>query len=313
MEAQKNTVEKINGYAEQNPEKLVALSEERFKNIVEAAADRIVSTEGRMIVMLAGPSASGKTTTAHKLAKSIQARGTNCYVISLDDFYLNRSEVPGYAEGKPDYETVYALDLPLLRTSLSDLLQGKETELPIFDFMVGKRAEKGKTLQLLQQDTIIVEGLHALNPVITDALPQEALLKMYISVSSRIYKESGEVVLNKRHLRFMRRLVRDYLFRASSAQNTLELWENVRKGEDRYLFPYSHLADIRINSIHFYEPCLFAPLVKELLEKEPLSACFEEETTALLNALQNFTPINPNLVPKDSLLREFVGMDEKLK
>ncbi len=313
METQKNTVETINGYAKTNPEKLVALSEERFKNIIDATADKIVATEGRMIIMLAGPSASGKTTTAHKLAQSICARGINCYVLSLDDFYLNRCEVPGYAEGKPDYETVYALDLPLLRASLSSLLEGKQTELPVFDFTVGRRAEKGKTLQLMQQDAIIVEGLHALNPVITDPLPQESLLKMYISVSSRIYKESGETILNKRQLRFMRRLVRDYLFRASSAQNTLELWVNVRRGEDRYLFPYSHLADIRINSTHYYEPCLFAPLVKELLEKEPISEAFQEETHILLKALSAFTPIDLKLVPEDSLLREFVGRGDSLK
>ena len=307
MEQRNNTLAFINAQIQTQPEAFVTACEARFQSIVDDAAEQIVSVNGRCIVMLAGPSASGKTTTAHKIAEAVQKRGNACYVISLDDFYLNRAEVPGYAEGKPDFETVYALDLPLLHTVLPQLLRGEATELPMFDFTIGKRAKVGKRLQLEPQDTIIVEGLHALNPIITDVFPPDMLLRLYISVSSRIYSDCGEVLLNKRALRFMRRLVRDYLFRASSAQNTLELWKNVRRGEDRYLFPYEELADIRIDSTHLYEPALFASLVRQLLQKEHIPAEFKAQTDAILSVLSNFEPLADEFVPKDSLLREFIG------
>lgn len=308
MELQRNTLSYINGLAKENPQQLVADSEARFEQILNQAADKIIAHNGRTIVMLAGPSASGKTTTAHKLCAKIKERGTNCFVLSLDDFYLDRAQIPGYDEGKPDYETVHALDLPLLNRALSSLLCGQETDLPIFDFTVGRRAERGNRLKLEAQDSIIVEGLHALNPIITDALPEESLFKAYISVSSRI-KDGDEILLNKRDMRFMRRLVRDYLFRASSVENTLNLWKSVRRGEDAYLFPYSHLANLRINSIHYCEPCLFAPLVTELLESASLTGENEAYAKKLLSALRKFEPISASLVAKDSLLREFLGQN----
>ena len=309
MEPERNTIEYINNLAKNDPKALVEVSETRYQNVVNSVAQKIVSKEGREIIMLAGPSASGKTTTAHKIAKAVQEKGNNCYVLSLDDFYLNRSDVPGAKEGKPDYETVYALDLPLIHETITALLQGKEVKMPCFDFTIGKRVYRGNTLQLDAQDSILVEGLHALNPIITDGLPQNNLLKIYISVSSRIYNAEKKIILNKRNLRFMRRLVRDYLFRASSVENTLQLWESVRKGEDLYLFPYADRADLRINSIHYEEPCLFAPLVHSLISHATIPAEYQKEANRLLSSLRQFEPIDEDLLPDDSLLREFVGED----
>ena len=260
-----------------------------------------------IILMLAGPSASGKTTTAKKLSEKCAARGMQTHVISLDDFYLDRSAIPLGEDGEPDFETVYALDLPRLRESLQMLLTGAPTDLPLFDFTLGRRSDCVNTVTLGAQDVIIVEGLHALNPIVTEALPQKNLLKLYISVSSRIYNERGKIILNKRNLRFLRRMTRDYLFRASSVENTYMLWDNVRKGEDKYLFPFKDLADIKINSVHLSAPCVFRGICLEMLRKASLSGEHARDAERLMRALEQFEPLSPDLIPDDSLLREFLG------
>lgn len=302
-----NNIEYINALASSDPAALVRQSEERFDKILEGIADRVQQSDGREILMLAGPSASGKTTTAKKLAEKCTARGMHTHVLSLDDFYLDREQIPGAETGNPDFETVYALDLPLLRASLSSLLLGKETKLPIFDFTVGQRSELSRTVTLGAQDAIIVEGLHALNPVITDELRDKNHLKIYISVSSRIYNEKGKIVLNKRNLRFLRRMTRDYQFRASSVENTYALWENVRLGEDKYLFPYRDLADIKINSVHLSAPCVFRDICLPMLQNAHLPNAAQKDAQKLMHALRQFVPISPALIPPASLLREFLG------
>lgn len=302
-----NYLEYINRLAQEEPAQLIAQSEARFDRILEDIAARVLQAHGREIVMLAGPSASGKTTTANKLAAKFGALGMQTHVLSLDDFYLDRDKIPGFENGTPDYETVYALDLPLLAVSLNRLLSGQPTQLPAFDFTVGKRVDAARTVTLGESDAILVEGLHALNPVITDKLPKENLLKLYISVSSRIYNEKGKIVLNKRNLRFIRRMTRDYQFRASSVENTYALWENVRLGEDKYLFPYKDCADIKINSVHLSAPCVFRDIVLEMLEQATLTGAIQKDAEKLKRALLQFEPVSPALVPKDSLLREFLG------
>lgn len=302
-----NYIEYINTLAKNDPETLIMRSETRFDNILNRIADRIESDTGREIIMLAGPSASGKTTTAKKLAQKCTARGMQTHVISLDDFYLARDEIPLGDDGEPDFETVYALDLPKLSECLQSLLTGLPTELPIFDFTLGRRSDCVNTVTLGEQDAIIVEGLHALNPIITNALPQKNLLKLYISVSSRIYNERGKIILNKRNLRFLRRMTRDYRFRASSVENTYMLWDNVRKGEDKYLFPFKDLADIQINSIHLSAPCVFRDTCLEMLENASLSGEHARDAERMMRALVQFEPLSPRLIPADSLLREFLG------
>lgn len=302
-----NTIEYINGLAESDPKELIARSENRFANIINDIADKVQNDAGREIIMLAGPSASGKTTTANKLAGEFTKRGMKTYRISLDDFYLNRADLPCGDNGMPDFETVLALDLPCISKTLNSLLDGKTTKVPIFDFVTGTRSEKYDEITLGESDAIVVEGLHALNPVITDNLPSDKLLKIYISVSSRIYNESGKIILNKRNMRFIRRLVRDYNFRGSSVENTYNLWENVRIGEDKYLFPYKDNADIRINSVHLSEPCLFKNIVLEMLENADLSSKYASDCAKLIRALNQFENVPTSFVPENSLLREFLG------
>lgn len=302
-----NYLEYINDLAKNDPAELVRRSEERFDNILNDTVSRIANDGGREIVMLAGPSASGKTTTANKIAAKCTARGMQTYVVSLDDFYLDREKIPLDESGKPDFETVYALDLPKLTETMRLLLSGAQTELPIFDFTTGKRSEEVRTVTLGARDVVVVEGLHALNPLITDSLPQKNLLKIYISVSSRIYNERGKIILNKRNLRFLRRMTRDYLFRASTVENTYDLWENVRKGEDKYLFPYRNRADIKINSVHLSAPCVFRDTCLQMLKSADLSGKQKKDADELAAALRLFVPISASFVPKDSLLREFIG------
>lgn len=302
-----NYLEYINDLAKNDPAELVRRSEERFNNILNDTVSRIANDGGREIVMLAGPSASGKTTTANKIAAKCTARGMQTYVVSLDDFYLDREKIPLDESGKPDFETVYALDLPKLTETMRLLLSGAQTELPIFDFTTGKRSEEVRSVTLGARDVVVVEGLHALNPLITDSLPQKNLLKIYISVSSRIYNERGKIILNKRNLRFLRRMTRDYLFRASTVENTYDLWENVRKGEDKYLFPYRNRADIKINSVHLSAPCVFRDTCLQMLKSADLSGKQKKDADELAAALRLFVPISASFVPKDSLLREFIG------
>lgn len=302
-----NYIDYINENAEDNPKEFIAQCETRYKNIINNITDECIKeSNGRFVIMLAGPSASGKTTTAHKLCDSFVSKGVNCDVISLDDFYLNRTEVPGFAEGKPDYESVTALDLTLIEQCLRSLLRGEETYLPEFNFEKGIRDDKAKKLKLNENDAIIVEGLHALNPIVTANIPEKYMTKIYVSVSSRIYDdESEEIILQRRNIRFIRRLVRDYYYRGSSVENTYKLWIGVRESEDKFLFKFKDYADLRINTIHIYEPCIFKDIATEMLRTVPEDSEFYRDAKRLIKALSKFNSIPLEEVPEDSMLREF--------
>lgn len=302
-----NYIEYINEKAKASPSEFIEKCEERYENIINTIAEKIVIDEGREIVMLAGPSSAGKTTTARKLCEKLNEKGVKTYVLSLDDFYLNRADIPYLPDGTQDFETVDALDLDLFTKCVNELLSGKTVKNPIFDFHTGKRSSiEFNEITLGEQDIVIIEGLHALNPVITEKI-QGKLLKIYINVSSRIYDEKGNIILNKRNMRFIRRMVRDYKFRSSTVDNTCKLWKNVTTGEDKYLFPYRHLADIKINTIHLYESCVLKHQAMELIENSEVSEEYKADIKKIYNALKQFENIDEKLVPQGSLLREFLG------
>lgn len=306
----KNQLEYINEMAVSSPEELVRKSEERYDNIIGNIAEKITTDEGREIVMLAGPSSAGKTTTARKLCENLNKKGVKTYVLSLDDFYLNREDIPYLPDGTQDYETVYALDLPCFEEKVNALLRGETVKNPIFDFTTGKRSNtQFNEITLGENDVVIIEGLHALNPVITEKI-QGKLLKIYINVSSRIYDEKENIVLNKRNMRFIRRMVRDYKFRSSTVENTCKLWKNVTAGEDKYLFPYRHLADIKVNTIHIYETCVLKHQALELIENSKVSDEYKGDIQKICKALNKFQNIDQSLVPENSLLREFLGTED---
>ncbi len=302
-----NNLEYINEHALKNPTDFVLKCEQRYNNIIEDIAKRIVEETGREIVMLAGPSSAGKTTTARKLCENLNKKGVKTYVLSLDDFYLNREDIPYLPDGTQDYETVYALDLQLFTECVNRLLMGETVKNPVFDFTTGKRSDKEfNEITLGKEDVVIIEGLHALNPVITEKI-EGKLLKIYINVSSRIYDNKGNIILNKRNMRFVRRMVRDYKFRDSTVDNTYKLWRNVTAGEDKYLFPFRDNADIKVNTIHLYESCVLKSQALPLLYESEISDEYKDDAKKLCKALEKFEDINISSVPEDSLLREFLG------
>ncbi len=257
--------------------------------------------------MLAGPSSSGKTTTAALLSKGIESMGGKAYTVSLDDFYFPHSVgYPLDENGEPDYECVEALDVELIHRCLGKLVTDGKSSLPVFDFKSGERINGKKNIILQENDVIIVEGLHALNPVITDTLDESGLYKIYVSVSSRVYDDNDGVLFSKRDLRFVRRMVRDFSFRSTSVERTFEVWESVMRGEDKYLFPFEYLADIKINSFHACEPCVLAERAVELLESA-LGGEYGEKASVIIDKLKKFKNIDYSILPADSLLREFTG------
>ncbi len=302
-----NTLEYIKEKARNEPAEFCYSCEKRYKSILDSVASHLNATTVSEIVMLAGPSSAGKTTTAKRLKASIEAGGHTSYTISLDDFYKNRQDSPRLSDGTLDFESVNALDLPFLSKTLYNLVTKGEALLPEYDFMTGTRKPELKRLKVSQRDIIIVEGLHALNPVITDTLPKDKLYKIYINVSTRIYDSRGNIVLNKRNMRFVRRLVRDYRFRGSSPENTYELWKTVCRGEDMYLFPYRENADVKINTIHLYETCVLKERALPLLKDISKNSEFYKDAQRLYKSLEKFPVMDTSLVPEDSLLREFLG------
>ena len=302
-----NKLECINEKALSNPNDFISECEERYEKVIEIIVEKINSAKGREIVMLAGPSSAGKTTTARKIKEKLKEKGVKAYVLSLDDFYLNREDIPYLSDGTQDYETVYALDLKCLENDLNALLRGEKVRTPVFDFTTGKRSETVfNDIVLGNDDVVIIEGLHALNPVITEKI-QGKLLKIYINVSTRIYDKNGNIVLNKRNFRFIRRMVRDYKFRDSSVENTCKLWKNVTKGEDKYLFPYRDNADIKADTIHLYEPCVMKHQALRMIKECDVSEEYRESIQKIVEALEKFNDIEEDMVSKNSLLREFLG------
>ncbi len=301
-----NTLNSINSQAKTNPEKFIAVCEERYKNIISSVVDKLCQREGREIVMLAGPSGSGKTTTANKLVEELKKRGHNACRISLDDYYLEIKQMPILEDGSRDFECVESLDLPLIISTLNELIEKGESEIPFFDFTIPGRSEEKTKVKIGDGDVIIVEGLHALNPRICDHLPPENLFKIYISVSSRIYDE-GKILMRRENLRLARRMVRDYQFRNSPIEHTLSLWKNVRRGEKEYLFPFKDLADMRINSTHMYEPCVFKDIALPLLKEVKEDSEFYNQVQEIIKGFEKFTLLDDQIVPENSLLREFLG------
>lgn len=276
--------------------------DDRLEQVCE---DVIASLKGHGLVMLAGPSSSGKTTTANILKRKITEKGRGAKVISLDDFYRNQDVSYTFEDGTVDYETVKALDVEYISHCLERLMKDGSCMLPRFNFKTRRRESYSETVLTLDE-IVIVEGLHALNPVITDPLEEYNIKKLYVSVSSRI-TDGEQVLMSKRDMRLTRRLIRDYHFRASSVERTLYLWNGVRMGEDRYLFPFSDRADIKIDSFHPYEVCIFKDIAAKLLDHTTENSIYYPTASALKAKLERFEAFSESIVPANSLLREFIG------
>lgn len=300
------TTDEINRSTAKGVAAFIEYTENEFDSSIKHLTQEKILNKGCNIVLLAGPSSSGKTTTAKKLVQKIKLSGRNAYVLSLDDFYCNVAEIPMTQSGVKDFENVNSLDLDLIHETFESLIKSKRAYIPKFDFQTGTRSDRASMITLENEDVIIVEGIHALNPVITDKADKNRILKIYISVSSRIYDGRGEVVFGKRDLRLIRRMIRDSQYRNTSAEKTLLQWQEVLKGEDRYIFPFEENADCKIDSFHAYEPCIFKDEAIKQLEEITAESPFYSLSRKLIGAFSAFEAINSSLVPQNSLLREFI-------
>jgi uridine kinase len=280
-----------------------ALHDKKISQIADQIAQRRDTVR---VVLIAGPSSSGKTTFTKKLAIQLQVLGFNPVVIGLDDYFRPRKNVPLDADGNLDLESLRALNIEQLNSHLLALFAGREIEVPIFDFKAGKPKEQGKKLRFGKRNILLMEGIHGLNPDLTPEIPREQKHLVYISALTQLNLDDHNRIATTDN-RLCRRMVRDHQFRGNSALSTLEMWPSVRRGEDNNIFPYQHLADSAFNSALDYELAVLKPYVEPLLNTvKPFHRQYSE-ARRLLAFLTNFSSIPVQYVPQHSILREFVG------
>ena len=290
--------------AARHPQELAALSEAHYHDQIESIADEILAA-GHRIVMLTGPSAAGKTTSAHKIARAVAARGHNSRVLSLDDFYSGEGKYPKHPDGSDDYESLEALNLAELHSCLKDLYTTGVCDAPVFDFT--KQQPSGTQHIDARDGVVIIEGLHALNPALTEALPDDAALCLYAGLREEYADAHDSRCLATRDIRLARRIVRDYLFRGHGAAFTLGLWGHVCAGEDRFIKPYKPRANLLLDTTHTYEVCLWRTVLDAMPADPALTATQARQLEALRRRFAEFPALGTELVPENSLLREFIG------
>lgn len=305
--AYENSVEKINHAASSDPAGFVRDTEKAFHGDLHRIAAQLAKEDPPCrLVMLAGPSSSGKTTTANLLAEAIRREGVGSVVLSLDDFYLGENNAPLLPSGQRDYESVKALNLPEIQHCLSDLIRQSRCEMPTFNFEIHMPFETRRRVELGERDIAVVEGIHALNPLLIQDLPALRVRRIYISVKQGI-RAQGTELFGPNEVRLVRRIVRDHRFRGTAPERTLLMWANVMAGERKYVKPFRKNADFTINSLHEYEPCVLKRDAVELLHTVPKESPVAGYARKLLDGMEHFLPIDGDLVPKNSVLREFLG------
>jgi uridine kinase len=276
------------------------------KKIAEIA-DRINAQRDKVrVVLIAGPSSSGKTTFSKKLMVQLRVVGRNPVTISLDDYYRPNDRTPLGPDGKPDFEALGALDVELLNTALVRLLKSEEVETPLFDFHAGTRKPEGRRMRLPERAILILEGIHGLNDALTPLVPRESKHKIYVSALTQLNLDDHNRISTTDN-RLIRRMVRDSQFRGHTALQTLQMWPSVRRGEDRNIFPFQNDADSAFNSALDYELAVLKVYADPLLASVKPDAPEYQEARMLLSFLANFTPLHPRWVPPTSILREFIG------
>lgn len=290
--------------AARHPQELAALSEAHYHDQIESIADEVLAA-GHRIVMLTGPSAAGKTTSAHKIAGAVAARGHNSRVLSLDDFYIGEGKYPKNPDGSDDYESLEALNLAELHSCLKGLYTTGVCDAPVFDFT--KQQPSGTQHIDARDGVVIIEGLHALNPALTEELPDDAALCLYAGLREEYADAHDSRCLATRDIRLARRIVRDYLFRGHGAAFTLGLWGHVCAGEDRFIKPYKPRANLLLDTTHTYEVCLWRTVLDAMPADPALTATQARQLEALRRRFAEFPALGTELVPENSLLREFIG------
>ena len=279
-----------------------ALQEKKLAKI----AEEIASREGVKLVLLAGPSSSGKTTSCKRLSIQLAVNGLKPLQISLDDYFVDRDKTPKDENGEFDFESIYALNLDLLNEQFNALFRGEEVELPKYDFPSGKSVKSGKKLKLESNNVLVVEGIHALNPELTAHVPEEQIFRVYASALTTILLDNHNYIPTTDN-RLLRRIIRDYKYRGVSAQETIRRWPSVRAGENKWIFPFQENADAMLNTAMLYELSVLKMQAEPLLQQVPENCEEFAEAYRLLKFLKYFKGIPYNNLPPTSLLREFLG------
>ena len=285
---------------------IINISEALQEKKIAKIAEEIASRKGVKLVLLAGPSSSGKTTSCKRLSIQLAVNGLKPLQISLDDYFVDREKTPKDASGEYDYESIYALDLDLINEQFNALFRGEEVELPKYDFQSGKSKKSGNRLKMNDNNVLVVEGIHALNPELTAHIPQEQIFRVYASALTTILLDNHNYIPTTDN-RLLRRIIRDYKYRGVSAQETIHRWPSVRAGENKWIFPFQENADAMLNTAMLYELAVIKMQAEPLLQQVPENCEEYAEAYRLLKFLKYFKGIPYNNLPPTSLLREFLG------
>ena len=284
----------------------ILLSEALHEKKIAQIADKIAERKGIKMILIAGPSSSGKTTFAQRLGLQLKINGIKPVTISVDNYFVEREQTPKNENGEYDFESIEAIDTELFNNHLLALLEGKEVEMPEFDFKLGTKKYNGNKIKLAEDEVLVIEGIHCLNDKLTEKIPQSQKYKIYISALTVLNLDSFNRI-STTDTRLIRRIVRDNQFRGYTAQNTISTWDNVNEGENKNIFPFQEEADSIFNTSLIYELAVLKneaiPLLEKITNKEPEYA----EAQRLIEILRYFEPIPREMVPSNSLLREFIG------
>ena len=282
-----------------------AFHERKFAEVADAILQANL-LRGTRVVLISGPSSSGKTTSAKRLGIQLGVLGLNPVLISLDDYFVDREKTPKDADGEYDYEALEAIDLDLFNDHLGRLMRGESVDIPRYDFITGRRTWHNAPLTLDERSILVIEGIHGLNPRLTPSIPEEQKFRIYISCFTSVAMDNLSRIATTDN-RLLRRLTRDYTQRGADALATLSRWASVRRGEERHIFPYQENADVMLNSSLFYEISVLRPYAEKILREVPDTVPEYDEARRILKFLDNFIPIPPDEIPPTSILREFIG------
>lgn len=301
-----NVTELNNWIKSGNISELIKISEALHEKKIAQIADMVAADKNKKLVLIAGPSSSGKTTFAQRLSIQLRVNGITSVALSMDNYFVNRKDTPLDENGNYDFECLEAIDLKLFNEQLLTLLNGEEVELPTFDFTTGSRKYLGNTAKLGKNQVLIVEGIHGLNEKLTESIPRENKFKIYISALTALNIDDYNRV-STADSRLIRRILRDNSFRGHSPVSTLKMWPSVRNGEEKYIFPYQEDADVMFNSSLVYETAVIKPFLEPVLATVDKNDAEYSEAKRLYEFLGYFLPINIDEVPINSILREFLG------
>lgn len=292
-----------------DPGRLFAQEEAIFDGKIQEVCEAVIQRK-TTVILLAGPSASGKTTTAKKLTAQLIARGKKAQRISLDNFYKSREELPFWKDGSKNFESIHGLDTEYFHHLMRQLWEEKGADFPLFDFHTGTRRDKTFRVEYTPDTFLIFEGIHALNPLFFAAMDGHPCTGIYVSVHSDFVTEEGQVLLPARQLRLARRVIRDLTSRGSSVENTLSMWNKVLKGERLYIQPYRKAANVHINTTHAFEPFLYREKIEAAMADYQSGGVYERDILQLKELFSRFSSCDGTYLGHDSLIREFYKTEE---